>query len=133
MVQPMYQSARKEQVKTCAIVGIEQPGTDVIDECAVSMYQKPASIDLPECPKHGLRSVVCKYQSLFYTTPRVTDVAHHFIPTIGNSVRVPPRRIPACYREEVEHQINIMLEQDIIEESSSPWMAPAVFVRKKIW
>ena len=24
-----------------------------------------------------------------------------------------------------------MLEQDIIEESSSPWMAPAVFVRKK--
>ena len=41
------------------------------------------------------------------------------------------RLIPACYREEVEHQINIMLEQDIIEESSSPWMAPAVFVRKK--
>ena len=94
MVQPMYQSARKEQVKTCAIVGIEQPGTDVIDECAVPMYQKPASIDLPECPKHGLRSVVCKYQSLFYTTPGVTDAAHHFIPTIGNSVRVLPRRIP---------------------------------------
>ena len=69
-------------MKTCAIVGIEQPGTDVIDECVVAMYQKPASIDLPECPKHGLRSVVCKYQSLFYTTPGVTDAAHHFIPTM---------------------------------------------------
>ena len=30
-----------------------------------------------------------------------------------------------------EKQINTMLEQGIIEESSNPWMAPAVFVPKK--
>ena len=43
----------------------------------------------------------------------------------------PPRRIPAHYRQEIEKKINTMLEQGIIEESSSPWMAPAVFVPKK--
>ena len=46
-------------------------------------------------------------------------------------MKVPPRRVPAQYREEVERQIQQMLDLGIIEESSSPWMAPAVFVRKK--
>ena len=36
---PMYQSTHKEQAKVCGIAGIEQPNTDVIDECAVPMYQ----------------------------------------------------------------------------------------------
>ena len=31
----------------------------------------------------------------------------------------------------IEQQIHQVLEQGIIEESSSPWMAPAVFVPKK--
>ena len=35
------------------------------------------------------------------------------------------------YRETVEKQIHHILEQGIIEESCSPWMAPAVFVPKK--
>ena len=39
--------------------------------------------------------------------------------------------IPVHYREEVETQIQQMLDQGIIEESSSPWMTPAVFVNKK--
>jgi hypothetical protein len=32
------------------------------------------------------------------------------------------------YREEVQEQITTMLEQGIIDESNSLWMAPAVFV-----
>lgn len=32
---------------------------------------------------------------------------------------------------EVQKQLEEMLDQGIIEESSSPWMAPAVYVRKK--
>ena len=35
------------------------------------------------------------------------------------------------YRCKVESQINEMLNQGIIEESNSPWMAPAVFAKKK--
>lgn len=40
---------------------------------------------------------------------------------------VSPWRIPAHYRETVEKQI----QQGVIEESCSPWMAPAVFIPKK--
>jgi len=44
---------------------------------------------------------------------------------------VPPCRIPTNYRQEVEKQIQTMFKEGIIEESSSPWLPPAVFVRKE--
>jgi hypothetical protein len=75
--------------------------------------------------------VIHIYRSLFRTVPGGTEGACHYITSTGTPVRVPPRRIPAHYRQEIEKQINTMLEQGIIEESSSPWMAPAVFVPKK--
>ena len=49
-------------------------------------------------------------------------------PTTGAPSKV---RIPAHYRDEVETQIQDMLDLGIIEVSNSPWMAPAVYVRKK--
>ena len=68
---------------------------------------------------------------LFKTLLGRTTAAHHYIPTNGSPTRVPPRRIPVHYKDEVQNQLQVMLEQGIIEESNSPWMAPAVFVRKK--
>ena len=88
-------------------------------------------MEYPECHSSELMNVVEEYQSLFGTIPGATEISHHYIPTTGAPIRVPPRRIPAHYREEVEKQINTMLQQGIIEVSSSPWMAPAVFVLKK--
>ena len=55
----------------------------------------------------------------------------HLIPTTGSPLKVPPRRVPAEYRAEVEGLLKEMLQEGIIEESSSPWMAPAVYVKKK--
>ena len=80
---PMYQCTRKDQARACAIVGIDEHGANVKDECEVPMYQKATSVELPECPKSSLMTVVRKYQSLFRTTPGVTNAAHHFIPTTG--------------------------------------------------
>ena len=45
-------------------------------------------------------------------------------------MRVPPRRNPAHFQDEVREQLDDMLAKGIIEESNSPWMAPAVFSRK---
>ena len=94
-------------------------------------FTRPAGIELPECNKHNLLRITQEFQTLFCTTPGLTNVTSHFISTTGNPIKIPPRRIPAHYKEEVMKQLTSMLEQGIIEESSSPWMAPAVFVRKK--
>lgn len=42
-----------------------------------------------------------------------------------------PRRIPIHLRKEVDKIIEEMKEQGVIEESQSPWVSPAVLVRKK--
>ncbi len=100
-------------------------------EYSVPSFQRSADVQLPECPKASFLAIVEEYQDLFWTNPGLTDQACHFIPTTGNPVRVPPRRIPAQYRKEVDKQLEEMLQLGIITESNSPWMAPAVYVRKK--
>ena len=55
----------------------------------------------------------------------------HYIPTKDPPICVPPRCIPGHYQDEVIQQLELMLSQGVIKESSSPWMAPTVFVLKK--
>ena len=98
-------------------------------QCPVSVTMR--AYELPECPLPSLTEIVQANQDLFRTTPGATTAAYHYMPTTGTPVRVPPRHIPAHYWKEVERQLQDMLREDIIEESCSPWMAPAVFVRKK--
>ena len=124
---PIYQDECRMQARACAITALDQPGEDMVDDCAVPNYTQPPSIELPDCQESSLSAVVAEHKDLFHTTLGHTQEA----PTTGNLVRVSPRRVPAHYRAEVDRQIQTMLEQGIIEESSSPWMAPAVFVPKK--
>ncbi|KMQ82652.1 krab-a domain-containing protein, partial [Lasius niger] len=42
-----------------------------------------------------------------------------------------PRRIPIHMREEVDNNIEEMKTRGVIEESQSPWVSPAVMVKKK--
>ena len=60
-----------------------------------------------------------------------TDLVHHQINT-GDSapVKQQARRIPFALRPKVEEMISEMLEQGVIEESSSPWASPIVLVSK---
>ena len=126
---PITQRANSKIHSAVAAVSQDE---DVVDECAIPKFGNlMASFDLPECPRPELRNVVDEFKALFRTLPGKTDNADHYIPTTGPPVRVPLRRIPEQYRPEVEEQIKSMLQQGIIEESSSPWMAPAVYVEKK--
>src|SRR3978361_1159279 len=61
-----------------------------------------------------------------------TDLIKHRIDT-GHAypIRQPPRRVPFAKQQEVEHLVEKMLEEGVIEESSSPWSAPVVLVTKK--
>ena len=89
----------------------------------------PPSSELPGCPNPKF-CVIEKHCKLFCSKPGYTEDEWHYIPTVGNSVKVPPRCIPAHYCTEVCQQIQTMLDEGVIRCSKSPWMAPAVFVPK---
>ena len=61
-----------------------------------------------------------------------TNVVQHKIDT-GDSrpIRQYPRRLPFAYREETSKQVAEMLDQGVIQASSSPWASPIVLVKKK--
>ena len=130
-LKPILGIRNKARAKVCAVDVQEEPTDDTIEECRVPDFGKPTKFELPECADVAFKPILVEYQDLFVTKPGVTKAACHLIPTNGPPVRVPPRRIPAHYRSDVERQIHDMLKMGIIEESSSPWMAPAVFVPKK--
>ena len=122
-----FHPTQRKEAHIMAIAVEDEASTDIVDECAVPSFGDTQCYELPECPQPSLAQTVQANQNLFRTTPGAITEAYHYIPTTRTSVHVPPRCIPAHYRTEVESQIQDMLRQDIIEESCSPWMAPAVF------
>ena len=130
-LQPILEAARKTKNTICAIAAITELDEDIIDDCAVPLFNATTMYDIPDSKDSDFRAILEKHKELFCNIPGKSTVAEHYIPTMGSPVKIPPRRIPANYRAEVEQQISSMLQQRIIEVSSSPWMAPAVFVRKK--
>ena len=59
------------------------------------------------------------------------EVVEHSIDTLSHApIRQAPRRIPFSLCPKVEALIQEMLDQGIIEESSSPWASPIVLVAK---
>ena len=131
-IQPLWDATVEAKAKRFATAAISTSSDhDIVEECSVPHYDKPISYEVPPCSDINIGEVLREYKYLFRSIPGATTMAFHHIPTTDNPIRVPPRRIPGHYKKEIEHQIHDMLQQGIIEESCSPWMAPAVFVRKK--
>ena len=127
----MWDARHNEKSKVCAAAILDDSTSDTVDECSTPLFNVEASYDLLKCKKESLASVVTEYQDILCTTPGMSNETQHYIHTTGPPVRVSPRRVPVHYREEVEDQIQQMVKQGGIEESSSPYMVPAVFVKKK--
>ena len=100
-----------------------------MEDYAIPVFSVACSVEFPECKMSNLQPVVYEFQQIFKATPGKTNAFYHYISTTGPPVHVPPRRIPTNYWEEI---LNQLLDQGIIKQSNSPWMAPTVYVRKKI-
>ena len=129
----MLDIAKQITNKVCVVNVLIETAEDTVDNyCAIPLFGKRSlQYDVPLCNVSAIAPLLCQYKNLFRTCPGSTTVAEHFIPTTGTPVKVPPRRIPANYRSEVESQIQTMLQEGVIEVCLSPWMTPAVFVQKK--
>eukprot|EP00731_Ephydatia_muelleri_P008077 Em0004g415a len=121
----------RQRNQACSVADITDPDTNIVDECTIPEFGDHTGIEAPAYVRPCFNSVVKEFSDLLSTHPGVTKAATHHINPVGPPARVPPRRIPVHFQEEVEHQIRNMLQKGIIKESSSPWMAPAVYVRKK--
>jgi hypothetical protein len=83
----------------------------------------------------NLQEVLHHYQSVFSRDDNdvgCCNLIEHEIPTTDDiPTRVPYRRIPPHQWPEVREYLRQALEQGIIRESSSPYAAPVVIVRKR--
>ena len=60
-----------------------------------------------------------------------TGIVKHGIQTSGSPIRQPLRRLPQALKPVVNSEVQKMLSQGIITNSSSPWCSPVVMVKKK--
>ena len=79
--------------------------------------------------------LLAEYADIFATTSLDlghTSIIEHKIDT-GNAspIKQQPYRASHSQKVSIEHHINDMLDQGIIEVSSSPWSSPVVLVKKK--
>ena len=79
-----------------------------------------------------LQALLNNFSSVFSDKPGRTNMAEHSIVTDQTlPVRRPPYRLPHAYKELVKKELEDMLENDIIETTSSEWASPIVMVKKK--
>ncbi|CAH1720592.1 unnamed protein product [Aphis gossypii] len=87
--------------------------------------------------KQNIISICNEYSDIFYLegdSLTATDVVTHKIntPRITKPINIRPYRIPWAYQAEIEEQITKMKQDNIIQNSVSPFNFPLVIVKKKI-
>lgn len=77
-----------------------------------------------------------EYRDIFYCEneplPFTNEVKHKIRLSNEEPVFVRPYRLPQAQKEEVKKQVDSLLEQGIVRNSSSPWSSPVLIVPKKI-
>lgn len=101
-----------------------------LDEASIDLTL--ASIDERFRPE--MKKLLTKNANMFIKGDRLgcTSVIKHHIDTQGRGpIRLRPFRTARKYEGELNRQLQSLLDQGIIEYSTSPWAAPVVLVLKK--
>ena len=79
--------------------------------------------------------LLMEYQDVFSRDAQdlgCTSLVQHSIDTAdGPPIKQPHRRVLLAKREELQHMVEEMAAQRIVERSDSPWSSPVVLVNKK--
>ena len=85
--------------------------------------------------RRQIQSLVAAYSDVFAMDASElgsTDLVTHSIDTEDHRpVRQPVRRTPFALRAKIDELVKGMLDQGVVEPSSSPWASPIVLVQKK--
>jgi len=97
-----------------------------------SLLEAHINPSLNDQDRYALLQTLLQYADVFEDSLGHTDVIQHRIDTGSSSpIRQYPRRLPYAFRSETKAQVEGMLEQGVIQPSSSPWASPIVLVKKK--
>ncbi|CAC5421845.1 unnamed protein product [Mytilus coruscus] len=88
-----------------------------------------------EKEQEAIANLLHKYATAFSaheTDLGLTHLTEHSIDTgDARPIKQAPRRVPLAFAEEERKIITQMLDQGVIENSSSPWASPLLLIRKK--
>lgn len=115
-----------------------ETGSPVFHESEIkrSLFNQLRISHLNSEERAKLLKLVHKHEDVFFVEGEeltFTNAIKHKIKTKDDlPIHAKSYRYPFCHREEVQRQISKMLEQGIIQHSSSPWTSPVWIVPKKL-
>ena len=107
-----------------------QEEDELEDRSAALPASRSPSSSLPETQSPEIRRVLGDFADIFTSKPGMATGVAHRIVTTGPPVKCGIRQVALKIRDEIRRQIAEMLEAGVIVRSASPWLAPAVYVRK---
>ena len=114
--------------------GIPVPAIDTWPESLQDLYHR-SSVSLPAHEGKQLAKLIEFHRGAFASSPTdldQTSVVTHSIDTgDAKPINQQPRRTPRAFEGKEEKIIQDQLQAGIIQESTSPWSSPLVYVRKK--
>ena len=94
-----------------------------------------ASKNLSRIERDNLIKLLSDFSDIFAVPGgplgRASLITHKIDTGDARPIRLPPRRMAPAQRNIAHQEIDKMLEQGVIQESSSPWASPIVLVKKK--
>ena len=101
----------------------------------LKMLFERTTVGMVKKEKKEVIKLLSKYSHIFSESDSDlgrSGIIKHQIPTgEARPIKQPMRRIPVHLRDEVDQQIDRMLEENIIQPSTSPWASGIVIVKKK--
>ena len=118
-----------------AVDNFPGPNNQGCADTLLSKFKCLPSETLSAVENGQLNELLCEYKDIFAKSSLDlgrTSLVEHKIDTGGaQPIKQSPYRVSQKQRAEIDNHIANMLDQEIIEVSSSPWSSPVVLVKKK--